>query len=259
MDVPISQCTIAGCALEILDAGAGAPLLFLHGVEGIGIDAPHAAPLSAARRLIAPSHPGFGHSDLPEWLDHPADIACIYLELLDRMGLRQVDLLGCSIGAWIACEMAAMTPDRFGRFALAGPIGLKFGPVDRLDIPDIFAMPQNALDQLLFHDPERFRMDPAQLPDDALAVQLRNRETQALLAWEPYMHNPKLAHRLHRAAMPTLLIRGAADGLVSEAYLEGFARLLPQAQRVVIPEAGHFPHLEQPEAFAAAVSAFLGR
>ena len=56
----------------------------------------------------------------------------------------------------------------------------------------------------------------------------RNRETLALLTWEPWMHNPKLKHRLHRAAMPALFVRGESDGLVSAEYLAGYAKLLAE-------------------------------
>jgi pimeloyl-ACP methyl ester carboxylesterase len=87
----------------------------------------------------------------------------------------------------------------------------------------------------------------------------RNNETLALLVWEPYMHNPKLKHRLHRLTMPVLFMRGASDGLVSAAYLERYAKLVPGARIATIAEAGHLPHIEQPKAFAASLAAFLGQ
>ena len=56
------------------------------------------------------------------------------------------------------------------RLVLVGPVGVKTGPVDRLDIPDIFALPQSKLETLLFHDPDRMRMDPSRLTDEQLAI-----------------------------------------------------------------------------------------
>ena len=109
----------------------------------------------------------------------------------------------------------------------------------------------------MFHDPERMRMDPSRLTDEQLAIGVRNRETLALLVWEPYMHNPKLRHRLHRVTAPTLFLRGESDGLVSAEYLAAYARLLPNARTDTIAAAGHAPHVEQPEAFARKVLAFL--
>ena len=175
----------------------------------------------------------------------------------NALGLDQVDVIGCSIGGWIATELATKAPKSVRRLVLVGPVGVKTGPVDRLDVPDIFALPQSALEKLLFHDPDRMTMDPTRLTDEQLAIMVRNRETLALLAWEPYMHNPKLPHRLHRVTAPTLFLRGESDGLVSAEYLAAYARLLPNARTETIAAAGHAPHIEQPDAFARTVLQFL--
>jgi pimeloyl-ACP methyl ester carboxylesterase len=248
---------VAGAELELFDAGEGRPILFLHSASGFAPQHPYVALLSARHRLIAPSHPGFGASSLPDWIDAVADIAYIHLELLDRLGLDQVDVIGCSIGGWIAAELASMSPRTVRRLVLVGPVGVKTGPVDQLDIPDIFALPQGDVEKLLFHDPERMRLDPVRLTDEQLAIMVRNRETLALLAWEPYMHNPKLSHRLHRVTAPTLFLRGESDGVVSADYLAAYARLLPNARTATIAVAGHAPHTEQPDAFARAALDFL--
>jgi pimeloyl-ACP methyl ester carboxylesterase len=239
------------------EAGEGPPILFLHGAQGFAAEHPYVAALSERHRLIAPSHPGFGTSSLPDWIDSVDDIAYIHLELLDRLRLDQVDVIGCSIGGWIAAELATKAPKTVRRLVLVGPVGVKTGPVDRLDVPDIFALPQGDLQKLLFHDPERMRVDPARLSDEQLAISARNRETLALLSWEPYMHNPKLRHRLHRVTAQALFLRGESDGLVSAEYLAAYARLLPNARTTTIAAAGHAPHVEQPEAFARAVLQFL--
>jgi len=248
---------IAGVDLELFDSGEGAPLLWLH--SGQGFDPRHefVALFAAQHRLIVPSHPGFGRSSLPEWLDNIDDIAHLYLELLHRLELKQVDIVGCSIGGWIAAEIATKTPERIRRLVMVGPVGVKVGRSDTLDIPDIFAMPQDAVNKLLFHDPAHMKRDPSGMSDDELAVMARNRETLALLTWEPWMHNPKLKHRLHRVDVPALFVRGESDGLVSQDYLEAYARLLPRSRTTAIRGAGHAPHLEQPQAFASAVLQFL--
>ena len=248
---------IAGVELEMCEAGEGPPILFLHGAQGFAPEHPYVAPLSERHRLIAPSHPGFGTSSLPDWIDSVDDIAYIHLELLDRLRLDQVDVIGCSIGGWIAAELATKAPKTVRRLVLVGPVGVKTGPVDRLDVPDIFALPQSNLQKLLFHDPERMRVDPARLSDEQLAISARNRETLALLSWEPYMHNPKLRHRLHRVTAPALFLRGESDGLVSAEYFAAYARLLPNARTATIAAAGHAPHVEQTEEFARTVLQFL--
>lgn len=249
--------TLAGVELEVWEGGDGPPLLFLHGAGGFRGDHPFVNLLGRQRQVIAPSHPGFGRSALPAWLDRPDDIAHLYLDLLDHFQLTQFDLIGCSLGGWIAAELASMVPSRIRRLILVGPVGVKTGSRDSLDIPDIFALPAATVEQLVYHEPERFRPDPARMSDDELKVMLRNRETTALLTWEPFMHNPRLPHRLHRVRCPTLFLRGAHDGLVSASYMEAYARMLPDARIATIAAAGHVPHVEQPTAFADAALAFL--
>jgi pimeloyl-ACP methyl ester carboxylesterase len=248
---------IGSVDLELFEEGTGAPLLFLHSGQGFDAAHPYVKPLAAQRRLIAPSHPGFGRSDLPDWVDSIDDIAHIYLDLMDRLGLAKVDVVGCSVGGWVAAELASKAPERISKLVMVGPVGVKIGPPDKLDIPDVFVIGPDAFTKLLFHDPDKFKMNPSAMSDEQLAIAMRNRESLALFVWEPYMHNPKLKHRLYRAKMPALFIRGASDGLVSQAYLEGYAKLLPNASTKTIEKAGHAPQIEQTEQFVSTVLSFL--
>jgi len=253
-----SMLEIAGVEIELHEAGTGTQLLLLHGGQGFSPDHAYVDLLAASYRLLAPSQPGFGRSELPDWLDTPDDIAYIYLELLDHLGIKTVNIVGVSLGGWIAAEMATKAPERCSRLVLVSPIGVKTGVVDKLDIPDIFAMSQERVNQLMYHEPCKFQLDSSQLSSDELTTIVRNRETLALLVWEPWMHNPQLKHRLQRASMPTLFLRGESDGLVSADYVERFAALLPDARIATIPQAAHALPLEQPAAFAQKVRAFLG-
>jgi pimeloyl-ACP methyl ester carboxylesterase len=251
--------SLAGIDIDVWEGGDGPPLLFLHGAGGFRPGPAYLDLLGQHRRIIAPSHPGFGMSGLAEWMDRPDDIAHLYLELLDRLNIDRLDIVGTSFGGWIAVELATMQPQRLRRLVLVAPAGVKTGSRDDLDIPDIFAMPADTVQQMLYVDVEKFRADPANMSDDELRIMLRNRESLALFAWEPYLHNPKLPHRLHRVACPTLFLRGAHDGLISAEYTVRYAALLPDARIVTLPDAAHVPQLEQPEAFAAAVLSFLQR
>jgi len=249
--------SVAGVEVDVLERGQGAPVLYLHGGAGIAPDLPFIERIAKVRRVLAPSHPGFGKSSLPDWIDSIDDIAHIYLELMDRLELTRIDLVGFSVGGWIAAEVATKVPERIVRLALIAPVGVKTGTPDKLDIPDIFAMPRDKLDRLRFHDPRKNPADLGTMSDEELNVVARNSETLALLTWEPYMHNPKLKHRLHRIAAPTLFLRGAQDGIVSAEYLERYAALVPKAKIETIAEAGHLPHVEQREATASKVLEFL--
>ncbi|HEX3936270.1 MAG TPA: alpha/beta hydrolase [Xanthobacteraceae bacterium] len=248
---------LAGIEIELFEGGSGTALLLLHGAQGFMPSQPYVGLIAGRRRLIAPSHPGFGRSGLPLWLDSVDDIAHLYLELMDRKGLNHIDVVGFSLGGWLAAEIATKSPERIGKLALVGPVGVKVGPPDKLDIPDIFAMPQENAAQLIFHDPEKGRLDVAKMSDEELTTIARNRETTALLTWEPWMHNPKLRHRLHRVNVPTLFIRGISDGLVSQSYVDAYAGLIPNAKVTTISAAGHAPQLEQPEEFVRVLFAFL--
>jgi pimeloyl-ACP methyl ester carboxylesterase len=245
--------------LELHESGDGSPLLFLHSGAGFSPDDAFVGLLAAHHRVIAPSHPGFGYSSLPDWLDSIDDVAHVYLELMDRLELKRVTLVGASIGGWIAAEIATKSPERIAKLALVGPVGVKTGGSKQLDIPDIFAHSAEAIDRMRFHDPTKAKIDLTKLSEEQMRVIARNNETLALLVWEPYMHNPKLRHRLHRLTMPVLFMRGASDGLVSAEYLDRYAKLVPGARVETIAEAGHLPHIEQPKAFAASLAAFLGQ
>ena len=95
------------------------------------------------------------------------------------------------------------------------------------------------------------------MPDDDVRLVARNREATARYAWSPYMHNPKLKTRLHRIRIPTLLLWGTSDRILSEAYGRAFCAAIPGARFDTIARAGHFPHIEQPEEFARKVFAFI--
>jgi len=243
--------------IEVFVEGHGEPLLFLHSAQGFSPRHPFVRLLCESRLVIAPSHPGFGKSSLPDWMDKVDDIAHLYLDLLDHYGLDKVDVVGCSFGGWIAAELATKVGARFRRLVLVGPIGVKTGSVDQLDIPDMYALPPEQVSRLLFHDPDKNRPDFAGMSDEEVSIAVRNQETLALMGWEPYMHNPKLRHRLHRVKIPTLFLRGESDGLVSAAYLDRYAALIPGARTDTIAAAGHAPQIEQPRAFVDKVTAFL--
>ena len=252
--------TINGVALEIVERGKGRPLLFLHPGHPSGRLDPKAAVLellSERARVIAPTHPGFGATPAPRELTTVDDLAYLYLDLLDTLDLREVVVVGVSLGGWIAAEMAVKSTERISALVLANAVGIKASDRETRDIADIYAVTDKQLGELVWADPARMAPNPKTLPDGDLIAMARSRESTGRYAWSPYMHNPKLKGRLHRVRVPALVLWGAQDRVAKAEYGRAYAAAIPGATFETIQGAGHFPHLEQPQAFARAVSAFL--
>ena len=220
----------------------------LHGGEGPIDQYPFFDRLAERYEIIQPVHPGFGGTPIPEQFDNLQDLIFLYLDLIDSLDLSEAILLGFSMGGWAAAEIAVMNTQRFSKLVLVDSVGVKpGGPFDR-DIADVFALSPAEQLRITWHDPSK-APDPVTMTDDELQMLAANRVALGLYTWEPYMHNPKLRNRLHRIDIPTLLIWGESDGIVSPEYGQAFCDMIPGASMVVIPNAGHSPHIEQPEKF----------
>jgi pimeloyl-ACP methyl ester carboxylesterase len=249
--------TVADLKIELIRRGSGRSLVFLHPEIGLAPDAPVIDALARRFDVVAPSHPGFGHSDLPEWMMTVEDLAHFYLDLLETLGLDDVTLVGNAFGGWIAAALAVKQPRRVSRLVLVNPAGIKLSGRETRDIADIFGLPQKELDARTFHDARHARhFDPKASSEDDIYVELRNRESAARFAWSPYMHDPKLVHRLHLIRVPTLVLWGEGDQIASADYGRQFAERISGARFATLAQAGRYPHLEQPDAFARAVADF---
>ena len=234
-------------------------MLFLHPGEGLQAERGWLEALAVDHRVIAPHHPGFGGSALPDWIGTVDDLAYLYLDLAAQLGLRDAVLAGACFGGWVAAEMAVRNTARFAGLLLIAPLGIKVGGVLDRDIADMHAVPRAEFMRLAWADPANGEIDYAKLPDTELAAIARGRETLAVFGWKPYMHNPRLRRWLHRIDIPTHIIWGEQDGIIAQSYAEAWKAAIPGATLETLPRAGHFPHLEQPAAFAGQVEAFSGR
>ena len=250
--------TVHEVQLEVLERGQGRPIIVLHGENGPNPQASFLDLLAAHGRTIAPSHPGFGHSPDSDLIDTVDDLSYLYLDLLSVLNLREVIVVGFSLGGWIAAEMAVKSTEHISKLVLAAPLGIKVGDRETRDIPDIFALSAEEIARLQYLDPSRATVDYTALSDDELTVIARNREATALYGWEPYFHNPKLQRRLHRIDVPTLLLWGASDRFVTPDYYGAAYRdAIPGARLEIIEQAGHWPQVEQPTRFVEKVKKFL--
>ena len=247
---------VRGVQLHLSEVGSGPTILFLHGLHGLDPAAKCFEQLAQRFRLLLPVHPGFGLTHREPWCNTVHDLAYLYLDLIRGLDLSEVHLIGSSLGGWIAAEMAVRCEDRLADLVLVDPLGIKVGDRWTRDITDIFATEPAEVLRLAFHVPPP-PVDYQTLSDDEVKAQLRNGEGTAIYGWEPYMHDPKLRRLLGRITLPALIIWGAADGIVNVDYGRAYRESLPNSEMVVIDRAGHYPHLEQPQAFIDHVDQFF--
>ncbi|SRR5712691_578034 len=249
---------VAGVRLEMIKRGSGRPLLLLHPEIGIKPTDRAIDELAKSFAVIAPSHPGFGRSELPRAMTTIDDLAYFYLDLMDALDLDGAVLAGISFGAWIAAEIAIKSTARVSHLVLANAVGIKLGDREHRDVVDIFTTRQSEIEALAYHDPKVAAVDHGAIADDDAQIMFRNREATALYAWSPYMYDPKLASRLHRIRVPTLVLWGASDRISLPDYGRAYGKLIPGARFELLEAAGHYPHLERPAAFARKIADFVG-
>jgi pimeloyl-ACP methyl ester carboxylesterase len=234
--------------------GEGPPALFLHGEDGLLFAQPFLARLGEQFEVLAPLHPGWGTARPPH-LRTLDDLAYTYLDLIERFEQPAV-LIGASIGAWLAAEIATKNQTNIAALVLVAPIGIKTGGRDERAFVDLWATEPAALRAALYADPGK-APQLAHLSDDDFLRLATAQEAVTRYAWEPYMHNPALRSRLHRITVPTLVVSGASDTFVLEpGYVDQFTSAIgPNAQTTVL-EAGHRVEEEASEALVDAVVRF---
>jgi pimeloyl-ACP methyl ester carboxylesterase len=246
---------VSGVSLEALVHGEGRSLVFLHGIDYFAQQIPFLYRLAERFQVIAPRHPGFGNTARPAWMRSVADIAYLYLDLLDRLALDDAILIGSSFGGWLALEIAVRSTARLSGLVLIDPLGLKFGGRDDVEITDIYALSAEEAVKHTFADPAKAPNYGA-LDDAAVEEVARDREAAVLYGWRPFMHNPSLRHWLHRVKIPALVVWGIEDRIVAPAYGAHLTQRLQRATFAPILGAGHYPQIEQPEKVAAAIETF---
>ena len=246
--------TLAGAGpvgVTVDDRGEGRPVLLLHGGGGPQTVAGFAELLATKEpaRVITPTHPGFGGTPRPDGLADMAGLAALYRELLDRLGLDGVTVIGNSIGGWIAAELALLASPRISGTVLVDAVGIE---VEGHPVTDIFPLSLDELARLSYHDPAAFRIDPSAMTEAQQAGMAANR-----VALQVYggtrMTDPSLRGRLAAIAAPTLVIWGDADRIADPGYGRAYAAAIPGARFELLTETGHLPQLETPEQLLRAV------
>jgi pimeloyl-ACP methyl ester carboxylesterase len=255
--------------LEIMRAGTdhADTLLLLHDVNPISPHAPFLAGLARTRNVVAPSHPGFGASPLPPDFDTMYDLTHLYRDVLDNLPEGDVAVAGFGFGGWIAAELAVAGHPRLQHLILVDPVGIKIGNREDRDIAHHFNTNPADLNRMAWHDPNarpagihglgwQATISDA-MTDTEMITLARNWDSLCLFAWTPHMFNPQLKHWLHRISVPTLVLWGESDRIVTPDYGRHYASLIEGAVFKTIARAGHHPELEQPTAFVAEIENFL--
>jgi pimeloyl-ACP methyl ester carboxylesterase len=251
------QVQIAGIDIELWEGGSGRPVLLLHPGDGFDAQAPYVAALASRHRVIAPGCPGFGRSELPKYMKSVDDLSYFYLDLIKALDLDNLIVVGLSFGGWLAAEIAIKNTARISALCLVDTLGAKFSDAMTRDITDILAWPQYEQARWIYHDEKLRSQTYGHLTDEVALTLARNHESFGLFGWAPTLHSRHMQHRLHRIDVPTQLIWGAEDRVVSVDYGRKWQQAIPGAQMVVIDNAGHYPQIEQPEQFVAALGRFV--
>jgi len=232
-------------------------MLFLHGSPGLPVWGKFFDTLAAKFDVRIPEHPGFGASVAPDWIRNVADMAMHYLDVLDALDLHDVNLVGHSLGGWIAAEIAIRNTSRIASLTLIAPAGVH---VRGIPSGDNFIWGPEESVRNLFHD-QSFAdaILSRTLSEEEEEFALNSRFMAARLGWEPRWVNPALKRWLHRIQVPTLILWGDDDKLFPSTYASAWTEEIPNSRAEIIPGCGHLPHIEKAAETASRIVAFLGR
>jgi pimeloyl-ACP methyl ester carboxylesterase len=242
---------LSGCRTHVRRAGKGQTLLFLHGASGMPAILPCLQKLAQRFDVVVPEHPGYGQSDEPEWLENIHDMAYFYLDFLEKLDLKDMLLVGNSMGGWIALEIAVRSTARIRSMVVVSPAGVKAPGV----LPaDTFLMsPEEQVRALVFDQKLADARLAEPMTPEALDTALKNRHTTARLAWEPRFHDPHLPKWLHRIKVPVTIVWGAEDRILPVKMSEELKKHIPHAKLEIMRDTGHLPHAERPDQFVEIV------
>lgn len=276
---------LGGQRLHLLErgerGGQHAPLLLLHGtaIDSAALSfGPSLDALAAGgRRVIAPDWPGYGRSPSPADRLPPTteELGDLLRRLLDAEHLARVDLLGFSMGAAVALQLALEQPERVGRLVLVSAYGL--GGKQHLPLLPWLALRTPGFNRALLYLITRHRpllrlllrwlitVGGPPLSNDLLAEvqrQLRRHGPKPDFVWwlrhelRPLRHRTNLLPQLERVRPPTLLLHGHRDLIIPAWRSRRAARLIPRVQLQLLP-CGHWLPRERREDFERVVTAWL--
>ena len=245
--------------VQVAEGGAGDALVYLHGAGGYVGWPDFLDRLAQDYHVYAPAHPGVAGSTGLNHLDDLWDLVQFFEEFLDALGIERCHLIGHSYGGFCAAELAAHRPDRISRLVLVNSLGLW---LEDQPVADFFILTPDERREMLWHDPESalahaYVAQPTD-PEERLEYTMNRIQTlQSVAKFTWPIPERGLTKRAHRIVMPTLVVWGDSDQVIPPEYGAAFRDLLPNATLTVIPQCGHIPQLERPDAFFDSVLGFL--
>ncbi|WP_059021275.1 alpha/beta hydrolase [Mycobacterium sp. M26] len=257
-----------GIDTAYLEAGAGEPVLMLHG-SGPGVSATanwqlNIGHLAKRFHVLAPDIVGFGATERPDdviyslrtWTDH-------VWAFLDAKGIDRTAIVGNSLGGRIALQMATDSPERISRMVLMGSPGVGMTPTEGLAALRAYQPSHEAMRHLL---KTFFAVNPDLITEDLVAI--RYEASVADGAYEAYrsmFFDPRhkgselaiTADEVRAIATPTLLIHGREDKVVPLAVSVTMLDLLPNADLHVFSRCGHWTQIERADEFSALVANYV--
>lgn len=242
--------------VNVLSGGTGPDLLFLHNAGGVTAENPFLLALAKKYRVCAPQLPGYGDSGDSDNIRDMLDVTLHSFDVLEALGLERPILVGHSLGGMIAAEMAALRPREVDKLCLVASAGLW---LDAYPVPDIFTLLPREFPAYMFHDAEagaKMMATGGNMNDPAFLIPfLVTNARQLGMAGKFLFPIPDrgLKERIHRIRARTILVWGDSDRIFPAPYAQAFKSLIPGAELVSIPDAGHQVVLEQTGAVMAAI------
>jgi 2-hydroxy-6-oxonona-2,4-dienedioate hydrolase len=225
---------------SVPDQGTG--VVLIHGLSvSSWYMVPTAERLAPYYRVYLPDLPGFGKSGKPSHILNIAGLSDVLAAWMQVMGLQAAVLVGNSMGCQTIINFALRYPERITHAVLIGPT---------MD-PRARTIHQAALRLLLDAPCEPFSCLPVLLREYATAGLRRTIRTLR------YAFEDRIEEHLPHVSVPTLVVRGARDPIVSQTWAEEVNRLLPDSRLVVIEDAGHAVNFNSPKPLVEVIQSFL--
>jgi pimeloyl-ACP methyl ester carboxylesterase len=235
-----------GFRIRYMEAGAGPPLVHLHGAGGLRLTPAHDL-LARQFRVVAFEMPGFGDSPVNTRTETMAEMASTIVRAVDKIGLDSFNLMGTSFGGKAALWVALQATGRVPALVLEAPAAIRQeGAAPPSGTPEEIA-------RRLYAHPERMGSIP---PIDPAARAKAQPLVQRLLG--PH-RDADLESRLQELSTPTLVLFGTLDGVIAPAMGRIYKDLMPNCHLVFVYDAAHAISTDRPEAFTEVVVDFLER